>query len=139
MSGLDPRPLLRTPAFLWAPVVFLMAAIFVASSIPDLGGLPGGMSDKSGHGLAYALLGAALLRDLAHGRLRGVTWPRAAAAVALTTLYGASDELHQWFVPGRSPDALDVFADFLGAAFAVSVAGAARACGILKRSPHSRT
>lgn len=138
MSGPDPRPLLRTPAFLWAPVVFLMASIFVASSIPDLGGLPGGMSDTSGHGLGYALLGAALLRALARGRLSGVTWPRAAAAVALATLYGASDEFHQSFVPGRSPDGLDVLADFLGAAFAVALAGAARACGILKRSLHSR-
>lgn len=139
MSGPAPPSLLRTPAFLWVPVVLVMASIFVASSIPDLGGLPGGMSDKSGHGLGYALLGAALLRALARGRLSGVTWPRAAASAALATLYGASDEFHQSFVPGRAPDALDIFADFLGAAFAVVVGGLARVCGILKRSVNRHT
>ncbi len=139
MSGPGPRLLLSTPAFLWGPVFLVMAAIFVASSIPDLGGLPGGMSDKSGHTLGYALLGAALVRALAGGRLSGVTWPRAVAAVALATLYGASDEFHQSFVPGRSPDRIDVFADFLGASLAVALAVAARAWGILTRSLRSRT
>jgi VanZ family protein len=115
-----------------------MALIFAASSIPDLGGLPGGMSDKSWHGIGYAILCGALLRALAAGRLHGVTWTRAAAAVILTTLYGISDEFHQSFVPGRSPDRVDVAADFLGAALAVAVAGAARAWVILKCSLRPR-
>jgi VanZ family protein len=29
-------------------------------------------------------------------------------------LYGVSDEFHQYFVPGRSVEALDVLADALG-------------------------
>lgn len=137
MSGSDQRPVHRTRAFLWGPVVLQMALIFIASSIPDLGALPGGMSDKSGHSIGYAILGAVLLRALAGGRLRGVTWGRAAAAVLLATLYGASDELHQSWVPGRSPDRLDVLADCLGAALAVTAGGAARAWSILKFSPRS--
>lgn len=32
-----------------------------------------------------------------------------------TLLYGLSDEAHQFFVPGRTPDLRDVVADFLGA------------------------
>ncbi len=132
----QPSPL-RTPLLLWGPVVVQMAAIFIASSIPNLRELPGGMSDKSGHGIGYGLLGAVLLRALAGGRLRGVTWGRAMAAILVATAYGVSDEFHQSFVPGRTPDILDVAADSVGAALAVAVGGAARAWGIL-RFPSSR-
>lgn len=112
-----------------------MAFIFGASSIPDLGPLPAGVSAVTGHGIGYALLGALLLRALAGGRLDGVTWSRAIAAILLATLYGVSDELHQTFVPGRSADRFDVLADCLGATLAVTVFGVAaraRAWGILK-------
>jgi VanZ family protein len=117
-----------------------MSVIFAASSIPDLGPLPG-MSDKSGHSIGYALLGALLFRALAGGRLSGVTWGRAIATVVLTTLYGVSDEFHQMFVPGRTADRLDVLADGIGAVLAVLAivaAAVARAWGILKFSSRSR-
>jgi hypothetical protein len=134
----DARQTLRTPVFLWGPVALQMVLIFVASSIPDLGGLPGGMSDKYGHGIGYGILGAVLVRALAGGRLNGVTWGRAGLAVVLATLYGVTDEFHQSFVAGRSPDRFDVLADCLGAAATTAViAGVARAWGILKFSPRS--
>ena len=41
-------------------------------------------------------------------------------AVLLATLYGAFDEVHQAFTPGRSPDVRDVVADCLGAALGVA-------------------
>jgi hypothetical protein len=138
VSGPDQRRWFETPAFLWGPVVLQMIVIFIASSIPYLGALPGGMSDKSGHGIGYGILGALLLRALSGGRLQSVTWPRVAAALVLATLYGISDEFHQSFVPGRSPDAMDVLADSIGAALAVGVAGGARAWGILRFSPRFR-
>jgi VanZ like protein len=138
VSDPDPRPLLRTPALLWGPVVLQMVLIFIASSIPNLGALPGGMSDKSGHGIGYAILGAVLLRALAGGRLKGITWGRAGTALLLAILYGASDEFHQSFVPGRTPDGLDVLADSIGAAIAVGLGGAARAWDILTFSSRSR-
>jgi len=34
--------------------------------------------------------------------------------VLIGTLYGISDEIHQFFVPFRSPSATDLLADFLG-------------------------
>ena len=76
-----------------------------------------------------------LLRALARGRLSGVTWRRALAAVLVATLYGISDEAHQAFVPGRYPDRFDVLADCVGATLAVTLALAAahaRRWGILK-------
>jgi VanZ family protein len=111
-----------------------MAIIFAISSIPDLGTVPGGVSDKSGHFIGYALLGALVLRALAGGRLAGVTLRRALLAVAFAAAYGITDEWHQSFVPGRSPDPLDVVADTLGAAVAVLLVGvlaAGKAWGIL--------
>jgi VanZ family protein len=115
-----------------------MAAIFIASSI-TIGTLPGGVSDKSWHSLAYALLGVLMLYPLAEGSLAGVTWRRAILAVVLAAAYGVSDEIHQSFVPGRSPEVLDVVADAAGATGGVALcalAAAARAWGILKSSSH---
>ncbi len=40
----------------------------------------------------------------------------------LTTLYGASDEIHQSFVPRRQMDGRDLVADFTGASV-VAIAG----------------
>ena len=128
---------LRSPFWLWGPVVLLMTAIFIASSIPDIGQLPGGMSDKSGHSIAYGVLGGLLLRALAAGRLRGITWRAASTAVLAAVLYGMSDEWHQSFVPGRTADRYDILADGIGAAVAVAagwLAAAAQRWGILDSS-----
>lgn len=74
--------------------------------------LPPG-ADKVAHALAYAVLGALL------------AWAtgRPGLAVALATLYGVSDELHQAFVPGRTPDVLDLVADLLGATAGAAAVG----------------
>jgi VanZ family protein len=71
--------------------------------------------DKVAHFLAYGLLGLLIARAL-HGGSGPVRVRLALAAVALATLYGASDELHQRFVPGRDASLLDLAADLLGAA-----------------------
>jgi VanZ family protein len=116
-----------------------MLLIFIASSIPELGALPGGMSDKSGHSIGYALLGGLLLRAFADGRMAGVTWGRAVLAAALATVYGVTDEFHQSFVPGRTPDVIDIAADAAGAmASAIGIAAVvavARRSGIVEKSP----
>lgn len=111
-----PRPVNRL--WLWGPVVLHLIAIFLISSLHDPS-LPGGVSDKSGHFAGYFVLGALVLRALAGGRLAGVTWRAGLGAIALSSLYGATDELHQYFVPTRSADILDWRADTLGAATAV--------------------
>lgn len=93
----------------WAPAVLWAAVIFYLSSrhtvpVPDLTG-----ADKACHFAAYALLGFLLARG---ARASGL---RPAWAPALGSLYGASDEFHQYFVPGRSCDPADWAADTLGA------------------------
>jgi VanZ family protein len=114
-----------------------MALIFAASSITNLRTLPGDISDKSGHSIAYAMLAGLLLRAFAGGRLQGVTWKRGLLAIVLATGYGATDEFHQLFVAGRSADRYDVLADCIGATAAVALgwlASAVRRWGILDSS-----
>jgi VanZ family protein len=102
-------------ALLWGPVLLVMGLIFFFSSLPDPGATPGGISDKTAHFLIYGALGAALMRALADGRSAAMTLTRILAVVVLGTLYGVSDEIHQYFVPPRTPDILDVAADSAGA------------------------
>jgi VanZ family protein len=109
---------MRRRLWLWGPVVLQMGIIFAASSIPNLHGLPGGTPDWLGHGVGYALLGGLALRALSGGRLEGMTARGTAAAIAFAALYGITDEFHQAFVPGRSPDAADLAADTAGAVLA---------------------
>ena len=106
---------------LWGPVLLVMGLIFFFSSLPDPGGPPGGISDKTAHVLIYAALGASLVRALAGGRITAMTVTRILLAAALGTLYGISDEIHQHFVPPRTPDILDVVADSVGAFVGASV------------------
>ena len=114
---------------LWAPVAFYMALIFYASSLSELPSLANRVSDKLEHAAAYAGLGGLLLRALAGGLDRRVAMRTALLAVAMAALYGASDEIHQHFVPHRSMDPYDLLADTSGAAAA---AGAMYAWGIIR-------
>jgi VanZ family protein len=92
----------------------MMAVIFFLSSLSDAP-LPPGMSDKSGHGLGYMVLGLTLVRAMAGGLPRRITWNVALGAIAITVGYGVLDEFHQSFVPGRSSDVADLYADAAGA------------------------
>jgi VanZ family protein len=105
---------------LWFPVVALMAAIFVTSSM-SAPPAPAAVSDKLLHAAAYAALAVVTLRALAGGRWRGVNAQLAVGAWLIATAYGVSDEWHQSFVPGRHADVNDVLADALGAAVGAGV------------------
>ena len=92
--------------------VLSAGVIFWLSSRPTLPTPDVPSADKVAHFGAYAVLGALLA--FATDR-RGL--PLALAA-GLGVLYGALDELHQMYVPGRSPDVLDWAADAAGVAAA---------------------
>jgi VanZ family protein len=108
----------RRPArWLWTPVVAYMAMIFTFSSISQPPALPAG-ADKDVHALLYGGLGVLLVRAWAGGLRRRITLSAVTAATVIASLYGISDEFHQWFVPPRSVEAADVVADTVGAAAA---------------------
>jgi len=94
------------------PVALYGALIVFLSAQSDLSGAPK-IWDKAAHFGEYAILGFLVARAVR--RIKG--WPpgrSAVAAVILATAFAATDEVHQYFVPGRDADALDLFADFLG-------------------------
>jgi len=97
-----------------------MAFIFAASSVPG-SQIPGNIWDKLAHLIVYAVLGVFFTIPLSGGRWRGVRVHTIAGAAALSLLYGISDEVHQHFTPGRTPDVMDVVADTLGAAAGATV------------------
>lgn len=126
----------------WAPALSCMALIFWLSSLPgDRIPLPGfQFSDKLIHFLAYMVLGALIgirlplhRRLEARGRPDGSITGNAPVSVAPAApgadsgflpadragaltgiLYGASDEIHQIFVPLREFSVGDFSADALG-------------------------
>jgi VanZ family protein len=100
-----------------------MALIFFVSSQPTAP-LPEQVSDKSAHALAYLVLGVLSVRAAGGGLPCRVTAPIALTALAITSGYGALDEWRQGFVPGRSQDIRDWYADTAGAVIALGVCGA---------------
>ena len=70
--------------------------------------------DKAAHILLYMNLGILInftLRESSNSTLKN--YP-GAASLFIGSIYGISDEIHQIFVPYRTPDVLDFAADFTG-------------------------
>ena len=114
---------------LWLPVLTYMGAIFFASSL-SAPPVPEGVSDKTLHVVAYAGLALVTVRALAGARCSGVRRATLVGAFIVTTLYGVTDEWHQRWTRGRSPEIADLRADALGALLGTIAAGS---CSIIKR------
>jgi VanZ family protein len=102
----------------WGPAIALMAFIFYISSRPAPEFLSTDkidFEDKLAHVLAYWVLGILCLRGILWNGKVSLRVGLAGAAL-ISALYGASDEIHQYFVPERSSEFLDWAADAIGAA-----------------------
>ena len=118
--------------YYWLPVALYCALIFFQSGRPVTAVLPAfpGM-DKLLHFSAYALLGILFARAFKAQLPAATPLRRMTLAGLATTLYGASDEFHQSFVPMRMADPMDFLADATGA-----LAGVMTHHRLLR--PHSR-
>ncbi|MBD3410041.1 MAG: teicoplanin resistance protein VanZ [Ignavibacteriales bacterium] len=118
MANFRNRAVFATLAAYWS-------ALLVATSLPQSAAPELVFSDKLVHFGAYAGLSALLSLALAYQRKwrRLATSPLAWAA-AIAILYGAFDELHQAFIPGRSCEFLDLVADALGAGVGAAIGAA---------------
>jgi VanZ family protein len=103
----------------WGPVALYAGLIFQLSSqshpeqyVPDLVLL--NMGDKVLHAIEYALLGFLCYRAFRHAAGAWGGQYAVLLAVVAATIYGATDEWHQAFVPFREPDRWDLAADLLG-------------------------
>lgn len=111
----------------WGAVAAWMGLIFALSARSTLPRPPGVAPDLvaiTGHFVVYAVLAAATWWALA-GRVERPRW-RLVVAFLIALAYGASDEWHQSFVPGRHPSLLDLAVDAAGAGVALLVMTLAR-------------
>lgn len=121
---------------LLGPALAWMALIYVVSAQPSLPTIGESWMDRAvkaaSHAGEYAILAVLLARPALarHGQLaRGSRL----AILGICFLYALSDELHQYFVPGRVADWADVAADTSGALVAVLLLSAERPAALLSR------
>jgi VanZ family protein len=103
----------------WIPVGLFAALIFCLSSIPTpemyLSFLQWILGDKVAHALEYGALSILCYRAFRHGSGSWAARHAFVLAVVASAAYGMTDEWHQYFVPSRSADGLDLLADTAGA------------------------
>ncbi len=103
---------------LWLPVIVWMGVIFIGSSIgkvPQVGDETfDGLVHRAAHMLEFAVLGALVLRAVSHGG--PVSKREIIITLIVIGLYGASDEFHQRYTPGRSSEGVAVLFDVAGGA-----------------------
>lgn len=111
---------LRQNHFLWfqGPMVAWAVALFTQSSIPgDV--LPSGglfAHDKIIHCLIYVVFAWSVHRAIQHqDRFPLLAKHHYLFTFIIIAVYGASDEIHQYFVPKRSCSLYDWLADCFGA------------------------
>jgi VanZ family protein len=78
--------------------------------------------DKVIHTIFYFIFGVLLFRAFeTKNASPGFPWKRLLLMMIAIMIYGASDEYHQHFVPGRTMDVYDWIADSSGGVFALIV------------------
>jgi VanZ family protein len=106
----------------WLPLISYAVLIFIQShhSVPEE--VPSWtFLDKVLHMAGYGLFGALFYRAYGSRRKKYSTRRLAITSVVATVLYGLSDEVHQYFVPFRTADPLDLLADAIGGVIGVLV------------------
>jgi VanZ family protein len=101
------------PVLVWAALIFWLSSLSVTPEPESVRQLPGWSQEA--HFALYLVLGALLLRAIA----RPVSTRRLLLPMVIGALYAASDELHQYFVPGRQADMFDFIIDVAGLAFGI--------------------
>ncbi len=116
----------RQKLFIWLPVILWATMIFCLSSLsfetsPEMPGfLERYRLDKPVHLVLFGTLSWLLLQATRRGGT--LRLPAAAVlAIFVTSAYGASDEWHQTFVPGRYASVADWAADTAGAVIAAII------------------
>jgi VanZ family protein len=102
------------PAGHWLWAVAVVATVFIASGRGRVAGPDIVNFDKLVHAAVFGLTATLLARSFV--RRRFAWW-----AVLIVSAYGAADEFHQYFTPGRTASVADWVADTLGASLAVAL------------------
>ncbi len=92
------KGLFRILSLIWMGLIFFFSSLTGS----DVSNLPH-VSDILAHGALYLILGGLLY--FSFQKRQGV-W-----TILIAALYGLSDEFHQSFVPGRTPELKDLIVD----------------------------
>ena len=107
------RLIIHGPTVIWGLTILVLTSIPTLKP-PDLGV---SFSDKLAHAGVYSVFAMLLLRSFHHG-LKTIN--RTSLFCFLTGIaFGAIDELHQLFIPGRYAEWVDYGADVLGVGLVV--------------------
>ena len=112
----------RKVLLVYIPLVLYWVLLLIATSLPanDIPAL--GLYDKFYHLGAYTVLSFFLYLTLIYQKKSKFLFEKAGiATIIVTSVYGALDEVHQIFVPGRSAEILDWAADLIGACLGVYI------------------
>ena len=102
--------------FYWLPLIVYCLAIYIQSDLPSIEHIPSfEFSDKVLHFFAYAAMGILFYRAYQTLRIKGDPRMLILVSIVSASLYGVSDEIHQYFVPFRDASIWDVVANTLGA------------------------
>jgi VanZ family protein len=109
---MPPLSVSRRAALWLPPIVYMSVVFYLSSQSAPLPTLTANVWDKLLHLIEYAGLAVLLCRALLG---EGLGWGTAVGwAIVAASLYGASDEWHQSFVPMRDASVRDWMADTLG-------------------------
>lgn len=101
-------------------VALCAIAIFIFSHIPGASYPPHpGFLNYIAHFCEYAVFAVLIAIALTGGKLK--PWQVAIIALAIASAYAVSDEIHQYFIPGRVADPMDWLTDTLGATLGVII------------------
>jgi len=99
------------PAVLWAAVIWYASSLSLGTASPfQVTGV-----DKLGHLAEYGVLGLLSGWALMMSRPDLGRWDIVQGAMMLGGAWAWVDEIHQFWVPGRTSDPLDMLADLAGA------------------------
>ena len=93
---------------LYAGIIFFLSSDPLPTEMPSFT-----FSDKIAHFIQFGILASFIylaFRDINTSKNK-----RVALAFIIALLYGVSLEIHQYFIPGRSADILDVLTNGIGA------------------------
>lgn len=104
------------PLCLYAGVIFYMSSL--AKPLPEID-MP--QFDKVLHLIEYSVFGFLAARAFRNSTNEMFIRNCAIIGIAITLLYGISDEIHQFFVPGRSFSIFDMLMDGIGGMIGVKL------------------
>jgi VanZ family protein len=115
--------LARRWALAWGVFLFTLTSWPRPPRVPILSGIPN--FDKAVHFCLYAVEAFFLYRSVRWAGRAGFSFARVLAILGALTVWGCADEVHQYWIPGRSMEAGDVAADAAGAGLGAIVASLA--------------